>query len=48
LGRAIKVRKYFMDQGIRSTRIDVRALGDETEQTPLNRLDMVLVRYTEM
>jgi outer membrane protein OmpA-like peptidoglycan-associated protein len=44
LGRAIKVRKYFMDQGIRSTRIDVRALGDETEQTPLNRLDMVLVR----
>ncbi|MGM0421669.1 MAG: OmpA family protein [Pseudomonadota bacterium] len=44
LGRAIKVRKYFMDQGIRSTRIDVRALGDETEQTPLNRVDMVLVR----
>jgi len=34
LTRALAVRQYLIDKGIRSTRIDVRALGAPTEGTP--------------
>ena len=44
LARAIEIRKYIMDKGIRPTRIDVRALGDKTDQTPIDRIDMVFVQ----
>ena len=43
LARAIELRKYMLDQGIPATRIDVRALGDQTDKTPANRIDMVIV-----
>lgn len=44
LSRALEVRRYLTDtKDIRPTRIDVRALGDETDRTPLNRVDMVFV-----
>jgi outer membrane protein OmpA-like peptidoglycan-associated protein len=43
LSRALEVRKYLIDGGVRSTRIDVRALGDKAESTPLDRIDIVLV-----
>jgi outer membrane protein OmpA-like peptidoglycan-associated protein len=41
LSRALSVRSYLIDQGIRSTRMDVRALGDTAESGPLNRVDIV-------
>lgn len=34
LTRALAVRQYLIDKGIRSTRIDVRALGAPTEGSP--------------
>lgn len=41
LSRALSVRSYLIDQGIRSTRIDVRALGD-TGSGSLDRVDISL------
>ncbi|MEM7122846.1 MAG: OmpA family protein [Pseudomonadota bacterium] len=43
LSRALEVRKFLIDNGVRSTRIDVRALGDNAESGPLDRIDIVLV-----
>ncbi len=43
LSRALEVRKFLIDNGVRSTRIDVRALGDNAETGPLDRIDIVLV-----
>lgn len=43
LSRALEVRKYLMDQGLRSTRIEVRALGNKVENGPADRVDAVLV-----
>ena len=44
LGRAIDVRKYLMDRNIRPTRVEVRALGDQTDRLPLDRIDVVFVK----
>lgn len=44
LSRALEVRKYLMEQGLRSTRIEVRALGNKLEgRGPADRVDAVLV-----
>ena len=44
LARALQVRDYLIENGVRSTRIDVRALGDKVEGGgPLDRIDIVLV-----
>ena len=43
LSRALEVRKYLIDSGVRSTRIDVRALGSAADEGPLDRIDIVLV-----
>jgi outer membrane protein OmpA-like peptidoglycan-associated protein len=40
LSRALAVRSYLIDAGVRSTRMDVRALGSTAEEGPLNRLDI--------
>jgi outer membrane protein OmpA-like peptidoglycan-associated protein len=44
LSRALKVRSYLIDQGVRSTRMDVRALGVKAEGGPADRVDAVVVR----
>jgi outer membrane protein OmpA-like peptidoglycan-associated protein len=44
LSRALAVRAYLMDNGIKPIRVDVRALGTETDKTPLDRVDLVFVR----
>jgi outer membrane protein OmpA-like peptidoglycan-associated protein len=44
LSRALAVRTYLIDKGIRSTRMDVRALGATAEQGPLDRVDIVPAR----
>lgn len=42
LARALAVRSQLIEQGVRSSRIDVRALGDKTEEKPFNRVDLAL------
>ena len=40
LSRALAVRSYLIAKGIRSTRIDVRALGDQVPGGDPNRVDL--------
>jgi len=40
LSRALSVRSYLIESGVRSTRIDVRALGNKTSTEPRNRVDL--------
>lgn len=42
LFRALSVRTYLMKKGIRSTRIDVRALGKKEDGAAANRVDVVI------
>jgi outer membrane protein OmpA-like peptidoglycan-associated protein len=44
LSRALAVRSFLIDKGVRSTQIDVRALGDKTSDKPANRVDINLAR----
>lgn len=44
LSRALKVRSHLIDQGVRSTRMDVRALGVKAEGGPADRVDAIVVR----
>jgi len=41
LSRALAIRTWLMDQGIDAARMDVRALGAESNRQPLDRVDMV-------
>ena len=43
LSRALSVRSYLIEKGMRSSRIDVRALGDKGEGDPKNRVDVNLI-----
>jgi len=43
LSRALSVRAHLMAQGIASTRMDVRALGDRTKTGPADRVDVMLL-----
>ena len=44
LSRALSVRDYLVEQGgITPTRMDVRALGDQTQKQPVDRIDFVFV-----
>lgn len=44
LSRALAVRAYLIDQGVRSTRMDVRALGDKAQEGPKDRVDILPAR----
>lgn len=41
LSRALAVRAFLIERGVRSTRIDVRALGAKSDGGPLERVDVV-------
>lgn len=41
LARGLEVRKYLIGKGVRSNRIDVRALGTKSEGDPADRVDIV-------
>lgn len=41
LARGLEVRKYLINKGVRSNRIDVRALGSKSEGSPADRVDVV-------
>ncbi len=43
LQRALKVRKFFIDQGIRSVRVEVRALGMSGPDGSVDRVDVIPV-----
>ena len=43
LSRALAVRSYMIGQGVKSTRIDVRALGDKVPEGDPNRVDLKVV-----
>ena len=43
LSRALAVRSYLIDQGIRSTRMDVRALGDTNKDGSPDRVDVRVI-----
>lgn len=43
LSRALAVRSYLIDQGVRSTRMDVRALGNKSSEGPADRVDILVV-----
>ena len=40
LSRALAVRAYLIEKGVRSTRMDVRALGDKFGDGPADRVDI--------
>ncbi len=42
LARALDLRKVLMAQGVPSHRVDIRALGQKTDQTPVDRVDLSL------
>ncbi len=42
LSRALAVRAYLIEQGIESTRMDVRALGNRSTSGPPDRVDIEL------
>lgn len=44
LSRALAVRTYLLAQGVQSTRIDVRALGNTTDEPPLDRVDAIYAK----
>jgi hypothetical protein len=44
LARAVAVRAYLIDKGVRSLRIDVRALGNRADKGPVaDQVDLVVV-----
>jgi len=43
LSRALAVRAYLIDRGVRSTRLDVRALGNPGGDGPSDRVDLIVV-----
>lgn len=44
LFRALSVRTFLMKKGVRSTRIDVRALGSKDDDGPKDRVDVLFPR----
>ena len=44
LSRALAVRSFLIGKGVRSTQIDVRALGNKTNEKPVNRVDLNLTK----
>jgi outer membrane protein OmpA-like peptidoglycan-associated protein len=45
LSRALAVRSFLIDQGVRSTRIEVRALGDKVPDGLPDRVDVVVQKH---
>jgi outer membrane protein OmpA-like peptidoglycan-associated protein len=41
LSRALELRSFLIEKGIQSRRMDVRALGMQTDRTPADRIDLV-------
>ena len=46
LSRALSIRTYLLSKGIQPQRLDIRAMGSQTNQTPLDRVDLLIVPHT--
>lgn len=44
LSRALAVRSYLMDKGIKPNRVDVKAAGKDSDRQPLDRVDLIFAR----
>ncbi len=44
LSRALAVRSYLMDKGIKPTRVDVKTAGSDSDRHPLDRVDLIFAR----
>ena len=44
LSRALTIRSYLISKGVRSTRIDVRALGNKVPAGRPNRVDLKIIQ----
>lgn len=44
LTRALAVRSFLINQGVRPTRVDVRALGSKFESAPGDRVDIIVMQ----
>ncbi len=44
LSRALTVRSYLIENGIKTSRIDVRALGNKAPSAPMDRVDVKVVQ----
>jgi outer membrane protein OmpA-like peptidoglycan-associated protein len=44
LSRALAVRSRLIKEGVRSTRVDVRALGNKSEGGPPDRVDVIVTK----
>lgn len=42
LDRALAVRDYLLSKGVEASRIDMRALGAESDRDPMDRVDLIL------
>ncbi len=42
LARAMSVRTYLLSKGIEATRMDIRALGAESDRDPMDRVDLIV------
>lgn len=43
LNRALTIRSFLIDRGVRGTRIDVRALGNTAQDGPMDRADLQVI-----
>ena len=44
LSRALSIRSFLIESGVRSTRIGVMALGSKTPDNPKNRVDIIIAK----
>ena len=44
LARGLSLRGYLLEKGVEPGRIDIRALGDNTEEKPLDRIDLLVIK----
>ena len=44
LSRGLSVRSYLLEKGIPASRIDVRALGNNTLEPPIDRVDLIFLK----
>ncbi len=43
LARALAVREFFLQNGIEAKRIDVRGMGMKNQESPVDRVDLILI-----
>ncbi len=48
LSRAIAIRAYLIEKNIDPKRIDIRALGNQTDIQPPDRVDLIFIKKNEM